>query len=104
MIRHCVMLHLRDDADLSELQTVFDALGALVDRLEGCSDFVAGPNRDYEGKSADYAFGFTLDADTETALAAYAAHPEHQALGARLVAQCQNGARGIVVYDIEAAA
>lgn len=102
MIRHIVMLHLRADADMPELATVMQGLDALVHHLDGLSGFVAGPNRDYEAKSPDHPYGFTLDAASPAALAAYADHPDHKALGARLVAQCAGGGDGIVVYDIEA--
>ncbi len=104
MIRHCVMLNLHENAVASELEAVMQGLGKLVDRLADCSGFCAGPNRDYEMKSADFDFGFTLDASSPKALAAYAKHPEHQALGARLVALCKGEADGIVVFDIEVSA
>jgi len=104
MIRHCVMLNLRENAQASELGAVMQGLDDLVDRLADCSGFCAGPNRDYELKSADFDYGFTLDASSPKALAAYAGHPEHQALGARLVALCKGGADGIVVFDIEVSA
>jgi len=101
MIRHCVMLRLARKADRKVLDRVMLALGALVDRLDGCSNFCAGPNRDYEDKSPDVAYGFTLDARDARALAAYAVNPEHQVLGAKLVNLCEGGAAGIIVYDIE---
>lgn len=102
MIRHCVMLHLAADAQQAALDEIMQSLAALVDRLDGCSGFCAGPNRDFEGKSPDFSFGFTLDARDETALTAYAVHPDHKALGARLVALCEGGGDGIMVFDIEA--
>ena len=101
MIRHCVMLRLSPTADLVELSDVCAKLTDLRDRLAGCSGFVAGPNRDFEGKSADYPYGFTLDAENEAALAGYARHPEHKALGSQLVQMCSGGGDGISVFDIE---
>ena len=100
MIRHCVMLNLQNDMQ-EELQTVLTGLADLVQRLEGCGGFVAGPNRDFEGKSPNHPFGFMFDAKDEVALQVYADHPEHKALGAKLVSLCQGGADGIIVYDIE---
>ncbi len=101
MIRHCVMLHLKPEVDIGALEQLCERLEALVGKLDGCSGFRAGPNRDFEGKSANYAYGFTLDARDAGALAVYAGHPEHIALGAQLVALCHGGASGIRVYDLE---
>ena len=101
MIRHCVMLRLALDADMTALAQICAELDALVQRLDGCRDFLAGPNRDFEGRSAGFPFGFTFDAKNADALAAYAVHPDHKALGARLVQLCQKGAAGIMVFDIE---
>lgn len=102
MIRHCVFLRLAPKADTAELDKIMLGLEDVVRRLDGCSGFRAGPNRDYEGKSPDYPYGFTLDAENAKALAAYAVDPEHQELGARLVALCEGGAAGILVFDIDA--
>lgn len=101
MIRHCVMLRLRAGVGLTALVPVMDGLADIVDRLDGCSGFHAGPNRDYEQKSPGFSYGFTLDARDVAALAAYAEHPEHKILGSRLVDLCHDGADGIVVYDLE---
>lgn len=101
MIRHCVMLKLKPDASTAQLNKVMHALAELVDKLDGCSGFCAGPNRDYENKSPAYRYGFTFDARNPKALAAYAVDPEHQSLGAELVDMCIGGADGIVVYDID---
>ena len=103
MIRHCVFLRLKPDTDPAALDGVMAGLAALVDDLPGCRGFVAGPNRDFEGKSPDHGVGFTLDAEDAGALAAYAADARHRALGARLIEMCAGGAGGIVVYDIEGA-
>lgn len=101
MIRHCVFLNLTPGANRAELDAVMLGLADLVERLEGCSEFWAGPNRDYESKSPEYDYGFTLDAASPEALAAYAVHPDHIALGGRLVALCAGAADGVMVYDLE---
>lgn len=104
MIRHCVFLRLSPKADTAELDKIMLDLEDLVRRLEGCSGFRAGPNRDYENKTPEYPYGFTLDAENAEALAAYAVDPEHQELGGRLVDLCEGGGGGILVFDIEAPA
>ena len=101
MIRHCVFLRLAPVADQDELAEVMQGLGDLVADMTGCQDFVAGPNRDFENKSPEHGYGFTLDAVDAQALADYASDPRHVDLGKRLVALCEGGERGILVYDIE---
>ncbi len=100
MIRHCVMLNLLPDGE-AELATVMAGLADLVAAIDGLGGFCAGPNRDFENKTPDHSYGFTLDAADASALAVYAEHPMHQKLGARLVALCRGGAEGIRVYDLE---
>lgn len=95
------MLRLAADADMARLEKVMQDLSDLVDRLDGCGAFGAGPNRDFEGKSIGFGYGFTFDARDAAALATYAKHPEHVALGGQLVAMCDGGADGITVYDLE---
>lgn len=101
MIRHCVFLRLKPKADSAKLDKIMLDLEDLVRRLDGCSEFRAGPNRDYENKTPDYPYGFTLDAENAEALAAYAVNPEHQGLGTRLVDLCEGGGAGITVFDID---
>ncbi len=101
MIRHCVMLRLPDDFDRDELEAIVLGLADLVRRLPGAHGFTPGPNRDFENKTADFPFGLTIDFDDPDALSRYAAHPDHVALGARLVAMCDGGSDGISVFDIE---
>lgn len=98
MIRHCVFLRLRPGADVTG---VLAELATLSARLPGASGFAAGPNIDAEGKSPDHPVGFTIDFADRAALDRYAADPDHQKLGAELVAACIGGAAGIVVYDLE---
>jgi len=100
MIRHCVMLNLKDGAQ-EQLYPLLDGLAELVDTLVGCGAFVAGANRDFEGKSPHHPFGFMFDAENEDALNSYAEHPRHRQLGAKLVSLCEGGADGIIVFDIE---
>ncbi|MEC3862906.1 Dabb family protein [Mesobacterium sp. TK19101] len=100
MIRHCVFLRLRPDADKDALDEVMQGLQALTRRLAGAGGFVCGPNADFEGKTPEYPAGFTIDFADAEALATYARDPDHRALGARLVALCDGGAAGITVYDL----
>ncbi|WP_170419004.1 Dabb family protein [Ruegeria atlantica] len=101
MIRHCVMLNLAAGYDPSQLSDVMAGLRDVAEQLSGCSGFVCGPNRDFEAKSPDYPYGFTLDFKDASALRQYAENPQHKALGTRLVRLCTGGAAGILVFDLE---
>lgn len=98
MIRHVVLLSLRDEHDGAELLDVMDGLAGLT--IDGFASFEHGPNRDFECKSQDYPYGFIASFDDAVALSRYAKDPDHLALGARIVALCQGGADGIMVVDI----
>lgn len=100
MIRHVVMLRLRDDHDPAELAAALDALGKLVGKIEGFLCFAHGPNIDAEGKSPCYPHGFLCDFADRAALDRYADDPRHRAIGVRLVDLCKGGPEGIMVYDL----
>lgn len=101
MILHAVYLRLTTGADRSELAEVMSGLGSLTSKLDGMTNFRHGPNHDFEGKTLHFPYGFVAEFVGVEALKAYAADEEHAALGARLVALCDGGADGIVVYDLE---
>lgn len=103
MLLHCVFCALRADADPAELEAVMAELAALQPEVEGFLDFRRGPNRDYEGKSPRHGHGFVIAFRDRAAHLAYDGHPRHKAAGGRLVALCEGGYEGIVVYDLEAA-
>lgn len=98
MIQHIVMLSLRENHDAAELAVVMQGLSAL--EIEGFLSFSHGPNRDFEAKTPDHPYGFICTFADEASLRTYAANPDHQALGGRLVALC-GGGDGIMVIDLE---
>jgi hypothetical protein len=100
MIKHCVFLNLRADADLGALGRAIAELKALVGLIPGFLALDYGPNEDYESKSPDYDSGFVASFSDRQALANYDANPQHKAAGAVLVAQCNGGANGIFVVDL----
>jgi hypothetical protein len=101
MLIHCVFLNVRPEVPGPEIDACMAALAALQPAVEGMLSFAAGPNRDFERKSPDHGHGFVITFRDRDAHLRYDGHPDHRAAGARLVAACEGGAAGIVVYDIE---
>ena len=64
-------------------------------------EFRQGVNRDYEQKSPRHGHGFIITFRDRDSHLAYDGHPRHKAAGARLVALCQGGYDGIMVFDLE---
>lgn len=101
MILHCVFFSFRADAPDPDRRLVLSQLAELCGRLDGVISFETGPNRDFEAKSADYRDGFVIRFSDQSALQSYARHPTHQRLGAQLCALCENGAEGLIVFDLD---
>ena len=97
MIRHIVMLKAEPTQTLLQ---VMDALQALTAQIDGFTGFEHGPNADFEGKSPEYPYGFVCTFADNAAVTRYADDPRHQVLGGQLVALCEGGAGGIMVYDL----
>jgi hypothetical protein len=84
-----------------ELESVMSELMALQGKVAGITSAQHGPNIDLELKSEGFTHGFTMAFDSREALETYHTHPAHQAAGARLVAICENGGEGIMVFDLD---
>lgn len=101
MILHCVFCSFRTDVGAGERRSILQDLATFSQSLDGVLAFDFGPNRDFEKKSPDFSDGLVIRFRDKEALAAYAVHPTHQKLAARLCDLCNAGAEGIIVFDIE---
>jgi hypothetical protein len=101
MLKHIVLLEPKDAAAMDAISEAMEILATLPGKIDGVVEFSHGPNRDFEGKSARYSYGFVLTFADKAANDAYAADPDHQRAGAMLVASCKGGADGIFVADLE---
>jgi hypothetical protein len=99
VILHTVLCALHADHDPAELGQIMQGLSDLD--IEGFLWFAHGVNIDAEAKTPDYGYGFVCSFADRAALDRYAADPGHRALGGRLVALCRDGAKGILVSDIQ---
>lgn len=101
MLLHCVFCDLPETTPQAELTAIYRSFAGLVGKVDGMLSFQSGPNRDYERKSQNYREGFVVTFRDRAALQAYDSHPEHKAAGGKLVGLCNNGADGIMVFDLE---
>ncbi len=98
MIRHVVLLKLHDAADAPQ---IFAALKILQSQIPGIINITAGVDCSPEGLQRGYTHGFTVDFVDAAARDAYLPHPEHQKVGAMIVAACVGGVDGVLVLDWE---
>ncbi len=101
MIRHIVLFRFRPETTGAEIAALFAELPAIRDQVPGIGAIHAGRSESPEQIERGYMHGFTVDFDSWEALAAYQAHPDHRALGARLVAASEGGQDGILVFDLD---
>ncbi|MCB1338111.1 MAG: Dabb family protein [Maritimibacter sp.] len=100
MVRHIVLIRFRPDLSESAIAALWDELAAIRGQLPGIGAIHAGRSESPEQIERGYMHGFTVDFADWEALSAYQAHPDHKALGAKLVAQAQGGLDGILVFDL----
>jgi hypothetical protein len=101
MLHHIVLMDPDGPAALARIEAAMPILAAVCDALPGVSGFTHGLNRDFEGKSQRYAYGFSVYFTDRTAHLAYEQHPDHIRAGGMLVAACKGGHEGIFVADLE---
>ena len=100
MIRHIVLIRFRAGIAEAEIGQIFAALHQIEGKLPGLISIVSGRSESPEKIERGYMHGFTADFVDWDALAAYQAHPDHQRVGARLVANAEGGKDGILVFDL----
>jgi len=101
MIQHCVFLRFRPEITAQAKLALWAELQALVGVVPGLLELRAAANARYEDLDHGFADGFIAVFDGPPALAAYQAHPAHQATGAKLVQAAQGGLQGLMVFDLE---
>ena len=100
MIRHIVLIRFRPDVTEPAITALFAELAAIQRQLPGCLAIASGRSASPEALERGHMHGFTIDFASWDALAAYQVHPDHQALGAKLVGHAAGGLDGILVFDL----
>lgn len=100
MIRHIVLIRFRTDVTEAQIAAMFDELEDIRTKISGVLAITSGRSESPEKIERGYMHGFVVDFDGWAALEAYQTHPDHKALGAKLVAHAEGGLDGILVFDL----
>lgn len=100
MIRHIVLIRFRADVTEAQVAAMFEELESIRSKISGVLSITSGRSESPEKIERGYMHGFVVDFDGWDALEAYQTHPDHKALGAKLVAHAEGGLDGILVFDL----
>ncbi|SCW31487.1 Stress responsive A/B Barrel Domain [Rhizobium mongolense subsp. loessense] len=99
MILHCVLLRLKAAMTGEEKQALLESVVALKQVIPGILDLRYGPNVSPEGLHGGFVDGFVVTFENVEARDAYLVHPEHVAVGERIVSSTDGGLAGLLVFD-----
>lgn len=97
MVRHILLLAPRPETTRDEIDAIRHDIESLAGRIPGLLDAHWGENFAAPERREDLTHGFTMDFDSRESLAAYAPHPLHKPVAARVRAAFSR----IVVLDID---
>ena len=101
MIRHIVLTRFKPETSEDTIAGIYSGLERVTDAMAGAGNFGGGLSQSPERIERGYRHGFTVDFDSWEDLHAYSENADHQALGARIVANAVDGLDGVLVLDIE---
>lgn len=102
MVRHIVTLKFRTSISAEMKQRLYDQLKSLSDHIDGILDF-----RTFANVSPEFPLMrgfedvFWFDFRDSQVRDIYLEHPEHKAVGAKIVEATEGGLDGIFVVDVE---
>ena len=102
MILHCVFLRFKSALQSSDKQALYEEVEALKSVVPGMLEVKYGPNVSPEGLNGGFRDGFVVTFEHADARDAYLVHPEHVAVGERIVASTDGGLAGLLIFDLEA--
>lgn len=100
MILHCVFVRFKAALQAADKQAIYDAVAALKNVTPGILDVKYGQNTSTEGLNGGFLDGFIVTFESAEARDAYLVHPEHIAVGERIVASTDGGLSGLMVFDM----
>lgn len=104
MIRHIVLIKFQPGVSEETIAALFQELREIETQVSGILDIKSGRSESPEKIERGYMHGFVVDFQDWDALQSYQDHPDHKALGAKLVENAVGGLDGILVLDIPVSA
>ncbi|WP_420334229.1 Dabb family protein [Roseibium sp.] len=104
MIRHIVLIKFKPEVSEDTIRGFFQELREIREQVSGILDITSGRSESPEQIERGYMHGFVVDFEDWDALERYQTHPDHKALGGKLVANAIGGLDGMLVLDIPTAA
>lgn len=101
MIRHIVLTRFRPETSEDRIAEIYAGLRALTETMPGAHNFTGGRSDSPERIERGYLHAFVVDFDSWADLKHYADHPEHRALGSRIVENAVGGMDGLLVLDLD---
>jgi hypothetical protein len=101
MILHCVLMRLKAAMSGEEKQSLFESIVSLKQLIPGILDIKYGPNVSPEGLHGGFVDGFAVTFESAEARDVYLVHPEHVAVGERIVSSTDGGLGGLIVFDLK---
>lgn len=103
MIRHIVLIKFKSEISDDKVSDLFAELHQIKDKLPSLLSITSGRSESPEQMERGYMHGFIVDFADWDGLQAYQDHPDHQTLGAKLVANAVSGKDGILCFDLPVA-
>jgi len=101
MITHIVLLQPRSDVPSQTIDDLLQDIDSLRDKIPGFISLERGKNLKFEPYHHGFSIGFVARFENRASLDTYQNHPQHQETGRSLIACCEGGTRGILVFDYE---
>lgn len=102
MIVHMVLLRIRRNVPMRDIERVFTAIGELQKKIPGITGYSWGPNDSPTGMNRGYTHGFCMGFRDAAARNAYLPHPEHVRVQGLVAGVLEGGAEGVLEFDYSA--
>ena len=99
MVHHIVLFRFPPDLAQNAVETIFQGLRGLRQRIPGISEFEGDAYNSPQGLATGLTHGFTINCADPAPRDAYLPHPPHQAVGEQIVPMLVGRQKGVLTVD-----